>query len=116
MSYIIIITGASRGLGKAICLSFAKALIDKPIHFILTGRATTDLETTKTEILNIRSPAITTICDLVTADLSNINDLKSISESLFSSPFNNNKNSNHSDNDKLIFINNAGSLGPLVNF
>lgn len=37
MTTLIVVTGASRGLGRALCLSFAKNLNGMK-HFVITGR------------------------------------------------------------------------------
>jgi len=103
MITFIVVTGASRGLGKAIAVSFAKA-IKNPLHIVLTGRNNDGLQNTRNEVLSSRSDAI---CDVVCADLSQLSSLQAVANTIFSlDP--------SKQYEKAIFINNAGSLGPLA--
>ena len=46
MSHFIVITGATRGFGRAMALRFATS-IPTHVHFSLTGRSESDLDETK---------------------------------------------------------------------
>ena len=109
MWHYIVITGASRGFGKAIALRFAK-IVQSPVHFSLSGRSSKDLEETKNAILNIRSDMLTK-CDTTSADLADVSTLPAVADRMFA-----NFDTLTSSGDaysRVIFINNAGSLGPL---
>jgi len=99
----VIITGASKGFGRAIALTIAKELLN-PLHFILTSRKLSDLTKIKEEILAIRNTN-NTIIDLYEYDLNDFSNISVLSDNLFNKSFVN--------YNKLYFFNNAGSLGPL---
>ena len=106
---LIVISGASKGFGRSCALSFASAR-KSAIHFVLTGRSEIDLDDTKQLLQNIDSNISEIQIDLFITDLSNLSTLESVSNTLFDVPFINNPNRNY---EKVIFVNNAGSLGPL---
>lgn len=107
----IIITGASRGLGRAIAVSFCK-LLNGPTHFVLTGRSLVDLNETKTLIesaLTRRTSTEETCVSVFPADLSKKESV-GISNDLFGFAIKSYPERTYSN---AIFINNAGSLGQL---
>ncbi len=102
---LIIITGASKGYGRALATTFAKLAL-KPVHFVLSGRNLQDLETTATQIKSTATVEVQ--CDINVADLSDMNNLTKSAAALFdSSKFGTNQY------EKVTFINNAGTVGPL---
>lgn len=104
----VVITGASRGFGRATAVAISKLLLQSPLHIILSGRNLTGLEETKRELLSARI-SLETICDTVVTDISDTTSFQSISTGLFEKPF----PSKDRVYSKFLFINNAGSLGPL---
>jgi hypothetical protein len=52
MWHYVIITGATKGFGKAVALRIAK-VISSPVWFSISGRNSKELEETKNAILNI---------------------------------------------------------------
>eukprot|EP01041_Mallomonas_annulata_P013799 gene13799-29342_t len=101
----LVVTGASKGLGKAIALAFAKST-KNPLHVVLTGRSGDGLEAIRTALMSARE-SHETVCELMPADLSDLKTLPTTTESLFAIK---------SDRlySKAILINNAGSLGRLA--
>ena len=67
---ISIITGGSRGIGKAIAIAFAK----EGSHLVLTSRTEAELEATKREIENSSS----TMVEIFPADVSQPNQVKGL--------------------------------------
>ncbi|MSP70420.1 MAG: SDR family NAD(P)-dependent oxidoreductase, partial [Bacteroidetes bacterium] len=59
---VAIITGSSRGIGKAIAIEFAK----KGIHIVLNGRDAQRLQETENEIKNIHDNVISVCSDVST--------------------------------------------------
>jgi short-subunit dehydrogenase len=104
-SKLVIVTGASRGFGRATAISLAKSLV-APTHFVLSGKDVVELTNTATLIDENRSPELKAKIKIVSADLANTLDLPNVASDLFDI------DSQDSFNE-LIFINNAGSLGPL---
>lgn len=102
--HLIIISGASRGFGRAVALSWSESLRG-PAHFILTGRDQIGLENTKLLIQNSRLDPNKTICDTCIADLSDLSRLEIYLSNIFSLIKSSISYSN------LVFINNAGTLG-----
>lgn len=103
---LVIITGASRGLGQAIALSLARKL-EKPTHFIIHGRDIELLNRTSEEIKLIRNDkAHHTDITIAQSDLGSLDTLESSIANLFDFP-------STRDYIELTFFNNAGSLGPL---
>ena len=110
-SHAIVITGAGKGLGKAIALAFA-AQVPSPVHFVLTGRGVADLKQTKLEIQKFREPlALSASFNVVIGDIGDVNGVQQIADKLFCE-------ANTQPEAQFIsttFINNAGSLGALHN-
>lgn len=74
----VIVTGASRGIGKSIALRFAK----EKVHMAITCRHNTDmLNEVKDEILKLGSDCICYTGDLSLSD--NVNDLFNIIEKTY---------------------------------
>jgi NAD(P)-dependent dehydrogenase (short-subunit alcohol dehydrogenase family) len=51
---MVIITGASRGYGRALALAFARRL-KTPLHLVLAARSFADLEETQNLVLQLRA-------------------------------------------------------------
>ena len=101
----VIITGASKGYGRAVAKAFAK-FIDGNLHFVLSGRDQMELDSLEKEIHTIRiNKQHQTSCKIVVADISNNFELEDVAEGLFNQKF--------ITSESVTFINNAGSLGPL---
>lgn len=124
--HLIIIIGASKGFGKEVANAYAYYYPQDHIHYILTSRRINDIETTKDDILKIRSTQnntnndnddnIETSFSLVHGDVSNINELQNFSNQLFDEksllPTSLSLNETSlSYYNSVIFVNNAGSLG-----
>jgi sepiapterin reductase len=103
MTTLLIVTGASRGLGRSICLQFAKNLCGS-LKFRISASNSSLLETVATEIKDIRRD--TTAVECLPADLSNIQVLSEASNVLFAP--------SDESLSQIIFINNHGSLGELT--
>ena len=103
----LVITGASKGLGQTIAITFAKSL-KSPVHFVLTGRDVGGLNNTKSFIQEERKglPEDATVYDLHSADLSDLSNLSKVASHLFD-------NIRDRSYSNYIFINNAGSIGQL---
>lgn len=107
MRRAIIVTGASRGFGRAIASSLAKSLV-KSTHFILAGTSEEELRKTEEIVQNTSKDGVETTTELVLADLSQTSHLSDVASKLFDSI------AGSSDIDDIVFFNNAGSLGPLA--
>ena len=81
------------------------------MHFVLTGRDASQLAVTKAHIESARTGKTTTF-DLFPTDLGNLSTLKASAERLFALATKSGMTST-AIYDRVIFINNAGSLGPL---
>lgn len=99
---LVVISGASRGYGRACASAFSK--VAGQLHFILLGRDNNELEVTKS-LLDERH-----CIDIHVSDLSLLSQLNEIAEDIFSKPF---EKYSQRVYDRVIFINNSGSLGPL---
>ena len=101
---LVVITGSSRGLGRALALSFAKHS-SSPLELVLSGRSSTGLKETQNLV---ESVAVGKQIELKTvlADLTQIKSLETVAENLFSL----NPGRTY---DTFTLISNAGSLGPI---
>jgi short-subunit dehydrogenase len=107
MKHLVIITGASRGYGKALALSytkyFANSSTSPALSFILTGRSTEELTQTQLEVQAISSSVA------VTTKYTDLNDLSNLSATM-SSILN---DLDKDDYDEITLFHNSGSLGVL---
>jgi sepiapterin reductase len=74
MKHIILITGAGKGIGRAIALEFARAIRHHPDFepvLVLSSRTTADLES-----ISLECRAEGALTDTITADLSNMADVR----------------------------------------
>ncbi len=106
MATAIVITGASRGFGRSIAISSAKA-VQVPCHFVLSGTNEEELRNTERLLLHARNEGAPASVDIVVADLSRTSHLGEIAVNLFD------KLNTVENLNSVIFYNNAGSLGPL---
>jgi short-subunit dehydrogenase len=103
---LVVITGASGGLGRAIALAYVRNYSARNIHFVLSGRRIEELQITENEIHALRNKPETTLCTIAVANLAETGSLALYGGDLFD------RISSNSYSD-ATFINNAGSLGPL---
>jgi sepiapterin reductase len=101
-SYLMIITGASRGFGKAFCLEFAKTIMG-PIHVVLVGRRQEELENTEAAMRSIKKGCEIS-CEIMITDLEEPESLPEFACRLFDRSY---------DFTKVVYVSNAGTLGPL---
>ena len=112
---LVLITGASRGIGRAIALSIVDACqkepniaLSLPVHIVLIARSTEKLQETARLVLekchNDETKIITTSCHEL--DLSNLDSLPNKMEQIFHLL-------NQSTHDQCWLFNNAGSVEPL---
>lgn len=104
MAQLVIVTGASRGLGRSIAIAFAKS--NQTSCFVLVGRNAIDLEITKSRLVENQVPD--THIHLLPVDLSNMDHLGEYSDSMFDS-----KIFGKSGFESIIFVNNAATIGKL---
>ena len=107
MSTLIVVTGASRGIGLSICTSFAAKLSSSPLHFLLLARSEPNLAAAASSIassytgssseLTIESHSVNFSYPVSTSKCESV--LKAIP--WFSTAW-------------TILVNNAGSLGDLT--
>lgn len=112
-NYLIIITGASRGFGRAVALSYAKLYsnIGEHVHYVLTSRKVQDLQITKEDILEARKGCpVTTSFSLIEGDMGDIDKLEAFSKDLFTEV---DSDAGVTQYTSIIFISNACALGPL---
>jgi short-subunit dehydrogenase len=107
MKHLVIITGASRGYGKALALSytkyFANSSTSPALSFILTGRSTEELSQTQREVQAISSSVA------VTTKFTDLNDLPNLSTTMASVLNEIDKD----DYDEITLFQNSGSIGVL---
>lgn len=103
--YYVVITGASKGFGKALAESFSKS-IDGPLHIVLTGRVTDDLEEVRNIVIGLRANKLTK-CEILSIDLSDLRLLETSAKRLF-------QLESEIEYSNMFLANNAGSLGPLT--
>lgn len=104
----VIITGASRGYGRAIALAFARAATAN-LHFVLSGRDESGLAQTQNEVAALGCGHAIDFT-IVPANLSQTEGLERASEGIFGQV------TLPADRqyEEIVFVNNAGSLGPLA--
>lgn len=101
-SILIIVTGASKGFGRSICLSLAKHLLS-PQTFLLFGRSNEDLLSLSTEINLLREEqGLITICKTIISHLNTSNGLKDTLEYISQEDL--------TSYTKILFFSNAGKL------
>lgn len=116
---LVIITGATRGFGRSLALSFSRLSRSKDIHFVLSGRDVSGLHAAKAELLACRAavPGCVPGCgeirvDVVVADLADMDALPAATEQLLLHiPT---AATGESKYDSAVLVNNAGSLGELA--
>jgi sepiapterin reductase len=101
-SLCVVITGASRGLGQAIAVQFAKHATVRSL--ILIGR--TSLESTKQEACTTRETGVVLDVSTIQADLGNLETLDDTIAQISNEVLN-----HRQECDRLIIVSNAGSLG-----
>mmetsp|Transcript_6105 Transcript_6105/g.9212 ORF Transcript_6105/g.9212 Transcript_6105/m.9212 type:complete len:311 (+) Transcript_6105:60-992(+) len=101
-SYLLIVTGASRGFGKALCVAFAETLLCS-LDCVLVGRSASALEETAREIESCR-PGKSTKCEVIVADLASGDGLEDVASRILDRSF---------SYSKIVYINNAGTLLPV---
>lgn len=109
VSTVAIVTGASKGIGRAIAIEFAKRFTEG-LLLVLTGRSEKDLQETVSLIQadSSFSPSRTTIRSIY-GDLANQMSLQHVFEGLF-------KDMDPAKYDHAILVNNAGSLGDVSKY
>jgi NADP-dependent 3-hydroxy acid dehydrogenase YdfG len=117
---LVIITGASKGFGECIAKAYVSTLIENSspstnqLHLVLTARSAADLNVVKESIMQMRGSIVgDLLIDTVVSDLSNGPSLEVLARNLFDQPFSRDQDTKPRVYNKVIFANNAGSLGPL---
>jgi sepiapterin reductase len=100
-SHLIIVTGACRGFGLSIVMSFAKR-IRTPLHFVLVTRSEENMSKT-IDAINVARIGRTTHVDTVFADLTKTEELEEVAGRVF--------NYDPAQFAYVTFISNAGCLG-----
>ena len=116
---LVIITGASRGFGRSLSLSFARLNRSKDLHFVLSGRDVNELRIAETELLACRAAVPgggKTRVDVVVADLADMEALPTATEQLLQFIPCTDTTAAAGDviYESAVLVNNAGSLGDLV--
>ena len=102
-SYLLIVTGASRGFGRALCVQFAKSILG-PLNCVLVGRSLVDMEATVSEMQSVRTECSELTYEIIVGDLEDSGSVEGLARQLFQRSY---------DYTKIVYVNNAGSLGPL---
>lgn len=110
---LLVITGASRGLGRAIGVAFASSSSIPSIRAILVARSEDDLAETSSLMREAAAQSSNEIeVSCILADLSDLDTLEQTVKEMFEPPALTSPSSS-SSYDRAILINNAGSLGYL---
>jgi sepiapterin reductase len=104
MRNLVIITGASRGIGRACALAFGKEVTFDPLHVALVARNWEGLTETERQVRTVSGAKHMTISKH-SCDLSNLDTLEDNVRFIFDTL------STGTQYDQAILINNAGSLG-----
>lgn len=113
MSMLLVITGASRGLGKAIALEFCGDKSLQVLDMVLISRNENLLQQTQLEIQQANAHCHVRLCIMDLGDLQDLEArveeqiMKEMDNLLFSQP----TPRQPKCYDRFVFINNAGSLG-----
>ena len=114
-SFLLIVTGASRGFGRAVCLALCQELVQGSLRVILIGRSSEGLDETDRQMKLVRqqqqhsdksSQTLTMEIMKQAMDLSNLNELDKNIDKILSD-----ESLNAASYDHVVFINNAASLG-----
>ncbi|CAM9383869.1 unnamed protein product, partial [Ectocarpus fasciculatus] len=103
--HLIVITGASRGFGRALAESFARR-IKTPLHLVLAARSADGLEETLQSVLDIRDDRQTDVDVLIMDCAASLDALKEASAQFC-------KHAESTRYSDVMFVANAGVLGPL---
>lgn len=101
---LLFVTGASRGLGRAIAEGFSGKNARDTVHFVLFARSATHLDTTRTALL--REGHADGSIRLIGQDFSELDTLESQLDSVLDEILLEKKSF-----DRVIFINNHGHIG-----
>ena len=100
---LLIVTGASKGFGRALCVEFAKSILSS-INCVLVCRSQDDMEATVSEMQSVREEGQDLSYEIIVGDLEDADSIANLATQLFRRSY---------DYTKIIYVNNAGSLGPL---
>ena len=109
MSTLVVITGASRGIGRSATVAFAKDPRINKLWLCLIARKEDGLSQTKTMVQDAAGPEKEIETSIHSIDLSDLDNLESDVEKVFRQHL----EKDGIRYDKAILINNAGSLGHL---
>jgi sepiapterin reductase len=103
MSKLIIVTGASRGLGEAIALQIAKSSLSKDSEMVLIARNKVQLDALAQKLCSISTPNNNFKVKCIAADLADKKNLPELVNEIFTGK----------SFTSVLLIQNAGSLGRL---
>lgn len=107
MTVLVVVTGASRGIGRSIAIEFVKAGGLRNLELCLIGRNRVDLLQTKELVEKCKSKDQTVNSTTFSIDLSDLENLETNIHNVFHPLIRTQKG----QFSRAIFINNAGSLG-----
>jgi NAD(P)-dependent dehydrogenase (short-subunit alcohol dehydrogenase family) len=110
---LVIVTGATKGFGKAVSVAFAQQHGKKELFFVLSGRSLEELNHTKDAIIQHypKETAYEPLFALIVHDFSETKDFLEGANKLFLFPV----SFGDLTFDEIYFFNNHASLGPLSN-
>jgi NAD(P)-dependent dehydrogenase (short-subunit alcohol dehydrogenase family) len=110
---LIIVTGATKGFGKAVSVAFAQQHGKKELFFVLSGRSLEELNHTKDAIIHHypKDTAYEPLFALIVHDFTETKDFLEGANKLFLFPV----SFGDLTFDEIYFFNNHASLGPLSN-